>query len=68
MTETKNEWVELAYDFTVNLGNFENVRIHVGRGTVIKHGETEDEAYARLDKFVSEKVSKEVVEARQGAK
>jgi hypothetical protein len=67
MTET-NDRVEIAYDFTVNLGNFENVKVHVGYASDVKHGETPEQAYERVDAFVSEKVSKEVEEARKAAK
>ena len=67
MTAT-NDRVEIAYDFTVNLGNFENVKVHVGYASDVKQGETTDEAYSRVDDFVSEKISKEVEEARKAAK
>jgi hypothetical protein len=65
---TTNDRVEIAYDFTVNLGNFENVKIHIGYASDVQHGETVEEAYDRVDAFVTEKVTKEVVEARKGAK
>lgn len=67
MTAT-NDRVEIAYDFTVNLGNFENVKVHVGYASNVKQGETLDEAYSRVDDFISEKISKEVEEARKAAK
>jgi len=67
MTAT-NDRVEIAYDFTVNLGNFENVKVHIGYASDVQHGETLDEAYDRVDAFVSDKVSKEVEEARKAAK
>ena len=63
-----NDRVEIAYDFTVNLGNFENVKVHIGYASDVQKGETLDEAYARVDDFVSTKVSKEVEEARKAAK
>lgn len=63
-----NEWVELSLDLTINLGNYESAKVHVGRGTAIREGETEDEAYQRLDDFVTDKVMKEVAEARKAAK
>jgi hypothetical protein len=65
---TRNDRVEIAYDFTVNLGNFENVKVHVGYASDVKENETPEEAYARVDDFVSEKISKEVEEARKAAK
>ena len=67
MTAT-NDRVEIAYDFTVNLGNFENVKVHIGYGSDVHESETVEQAYERVDAFVSEKISIEVEEARKAAK
>lgn len=55
----------VGYSFTVNLGDFENVRVHVEVTDNPRGSETVAQAYDRIDKFVSERVSNEVAEARK---
>lgn len=62
MTEPARVTVE--YSYTVNLGDFENIKIHVGVEDSVREGENVPKAYERIEKFVSERVTQEVLAAR----
>jgi hypothetical protein len=53
---------ELRYSrgATVNRGNFNNEKIEVAATVALDPGETEDEAFARLAKWVRAKVKEEI--------
>ena len=67
MTAENSTRVRVGYEFTINLGNFENVKVKVEVEDSPRGNETTADAYARIDKFVSERVAKEVAEARSVA-
>lgn len=57
--------VRVGYHFTVNLGNYENVKVVVEVEDSPRGSETVAEAYDRIEKFVSDKVSNEVAQAHK---
>ena len=57
--------VTVGYAYTVNLGDFENVKVHVEVTDTVRANENVEQAYLRIDKFVTSKVSNEVAQARQ---
>ena len=68
MAETTSPRVRVGYEFTVNLGNFENIKIKVDVEDSTRNNETVAQAYERIDKFVSDRVAVEVAEARKQAR
>ena len=56
--------VTVEYSYTVNLGDFENIKIHVGVSDSVREGENVDRAYNRIESFVSKKVTDEVLNAK----
>lgn len=57
-----NVRVELQY--TMNLGNYETLRIMIGVEDYRRDGETIDEATERVYKFVEDKLSEKVMEEK----
>ena len=49
---------------TINLGNFENVKIDVGFEDTIRKGETPDTAFDRIHKFAEDKLNEKIGEVR----
>jgi hypothetical protein len=48
--------VSVAYDRTINIGNYESVKVHSGYSTDVQKDETVDEAFARADEFATKKL------------
>lgn len=63
-TEKKYPIVTVGYAYTVNLGDFENVKVHVEVTDVPRGSEKAGDLYDRLDKFVSDRVNHEVAVAK----
>lgn len=61
MEETK---VKVTLGYTVNLGNFESLRLDLGVVDSKRDGETTDQAFERVYKFVEEKLTEKVAEAK----
>lgn len=63
-SEESKTTVTVGYAFTVNLGDFENVKVHVEVTDAPRKGENVKQAYDRIEKFVSDRVAEQVEEAR----
>ncbi len=55
MVRTKDR-VEVRYERTINVGNYESVRVGVGYSTDLKKEETVDKAFARADARAAEQL------------
>ena len=60
----------LSYSFgaKINIGNYQNVDFNVTYSSDIKSGETPDKAFARIKKYVEQKVEEEVETAQRDFK
>ena len=63
MSETTNVSVTLGY--TLNLGNFQSLRIDLGITDFVRNGENTDQALDRVYQFVENKVIEKVEEAKK---
>ena len=63
MSETTNVSVTLGY--TLNLGNFQSLRIDLGITDFVRNGENTDQALDRVYEFVENKVNQKVEEAKK---
>lgn len=63
MSETTNVSVTLGY--TLNLGNFQSLRIDLGITDFVRNGENTDQALDRVYQFVENKVIQKVEEAKK---
>lgn len=66
-SEESKTLVTVGYTFTVNLGNFENAKVHVEVTDGPRKGESVKAAYDRIEKFVSDRVTEQIAEAREVA-
>ena len=60
--------VKVSMGYTVNAGNFESLRIDVGLEIEGKPGENPEQTYNRASKWVEEKVSDSVQQAKADLK
>jgi hypothetical protein len=67
MTGMNNEEtkVRVALGYTLNLGNFQSLRIDVEVSDSKREGENTDQAFERVYAFVEDKLSSKVKEASQ---
>jgi hypothetical protein len=61
--ENENTKVSVALGYTLNLGNFQSLRFDFGVVDSKRNGETPDQAFERIYKFVEEKLTEKVKEA-----
>jgi hypothetical protein len=61
MEETK---VNVTLGYTLNLGNFQSLRLDLGVVDSKREGETTDQAFERVYKFVEDKLTVKVAEAK----
>jgi hypothetical protein len=59
--ETK---VSVTLGYTLNLGNFQSLRLDLGVVENRKNGETVDQAFERVYKFVEDKLTTKINEAK----
>jgi len=59
--ETK---VSVTLGYTLNLGNFQSLRLDLGVVENRKNGETIDQAFERVYKFVEDKLTAKINEAK----
>jgi hypothetical protein len=59
--ETK---VSVTLGYTLNLGNFQSLRLDLGVVENRKNGETVDQAFERVYKFVEDKLTSKINEAK----
>jgi hypothetical protein len=56
--------VSVTLGYTHNLGNFQSLRIDLGIVDSRRDGETADQAFERVYKFVEDKLTEKVAEAK----
>jgi len=61
MEETK---VNVTLGYTLNLGNFQSLRLDLGIIDSKRDGETTDQAFERVYKFVEDKLTEKINEAK----
>lgn len=57
--------VSVTLGYTLNLGNFQSLRVDLGFTDSVKSDETPDQAVERVYKFVESKVEEKVGEAQK---
>jgi hypothetical protein len=61
MEDTK---VSVTLGYTLNLGNFQSLRLDLGVVDAKRDGENTDQAFERVYKFVEEKLTAKIAEAK----
>lgn len=64
MEETK---VSVTLGYTLNLGNFQSLRLDLGIVDSRRNGENIDQAFERVYKFVEDKLTEKIQEAQSEA-
>jgi hypothetical protein len=62
--ENNNTKVSVTLGYTLNLGNFQSLRLDLGVVDSKKDGETTNEAMERVYKFVEDKLTDKINEAK----
>ena len=57
--------VSVTLGYTLNLGNFQSLRVDLGCTDFLREGETMDTAMERVYKFIEDKVVEKVDEAKK---
>ena len=57
--------VSVTLGYTLNLGNFQSLRVDLGCTDFLREGETMDTAMQRVYKFIEDKVVQKVDEAKK---
>jgi hypothetical protein len=65
--ENENTKVSVALGYTLNLGNFQSLRFDFSVTDNARNGETADQAFSRIYKFVEDKLTEKVKEAETEA-
>jgi methyl coenzyme M reductase subunit D len=65
--ENDSTKVNVTLGYTLNLGNFQSLRLDLGVTDSAKNGETVDQAFERVYKFVEEKLTDKIKEAQEEA-
>jgi hypothetical protein len=63
--ENDSTKVNVALGYTLNLGNFQSLRIDLGVVDSKRDGESIDEAFARVYSFVEQKLITKINEAKE---
>jgi hypothetical protein len=61
MEDTK---VSVTLGYTLNLGNFQSLRLDLGVVDAKREGENTDQAFERVYKFVEDKLTEKIAEAK----
>lgn len=61
MEDTK---VNVTLGYTINLGNFQSLRLDLGVTDSKREGENTDQAFERVYKFVEDKLAAKIAEAK----
>jgi hypothetical protein len=61
--ENENTKITVALGYTLNLGNFQSLRVDLGIDDLRSDGETVTEAFERVYEFVEAKLAEKVAEA-----
>lgn len=62
--ENENTKVTVTLGYTLNLGNFESLRVDLGITDSRRDGETVEQAFERVYSFVEDKLTEKVREAK----
>ena len=65
--ERQNTKVSATLGYTLNLGNFQSLRLDLGVIDSKRDGETTEQAFERVYKFVEEKLTDKIKEAQEEA-
>lgn len=65
--ENENTKVTVGLGYTLNLGNFQSLRIDISVTDNKREGENTNDAFERVYKFVEEKVAEKVRESQDEA-
>ena len=59
--------INVTLGYTLNLGNFQSLRLDLGVVDSARNGETADQAFERVYKFVEDKLTDKIREAQEEA-
>jgi hypothetical protein len=62
--ENENTKINVTLGYTLNLGNFQSLRLDLGIVDSKRDGENVDEAFERIYKFVEDKLTDKIQEAK----
>jgi hypothetical protein len=62
--ENDNTKISVTLGYTLNLGNFQSLRLDLGIVDSKRDGENVDEAFSRVYKFVEDKLTEKIQEAK----
>jgi hypothetical protein len=62
--ENENTKVSVTLGYTLNLGNFQSLRLDLGIVDSKRDGENTDQAFERVYKFVEDKLTEKINEAK----
>jgi hypothetical protein len=65
--ENEDTKVSVTLGYTLNLGNFQSLRLDLGIVDSRRNGETPDQAFERVYKFVEDKLTAKILEAQSEA-
>jgi len=65
--ENDSTKVNVTLGYTLNLGNFQSLRLDLGVSDNARSGETVDQAFNRVYKFVEDKLTEKIKEAQEEA-
>jgi hypothetical protein len=65
--ENDSTKVNVTLGYTLNLGNFQSLRLDLGVVDSTRNGETVDQAFERVYKFVEDKLTAKIKEAQEEA-
>ena len=63
--ENENTKVSVTLGYTLNLGNFQSLRLDLGVVDSRRDGENVDQAFERVYKFVEDKLTAKINEAKE---
>jgi hypothetical protein len=65
--ENESTKVSVTLGYTLNLGNFQSLRLDLGVTDARRDGENVDQAFERVYKFVEDKLTAKILEAQTEA-
>ena len=65
--ENEETKVSVTLGYTLNLGNFQSLRLDLGVVDSSRNGETVDQSFERVYKFVEDKLTDKIREAQEEA-
>jgi hypothetical protein len=65
--ENENTKVSITLGYTLNLGNFQSLRLDLGVVDSKREGENTEQAFERVYKFVEDKLTEKIKEAQAEA-